>query len=523
MNIGSRKSRGHHSVAWTSRPSVCGICRPTEALGRDAQAAMPRGTAGEEGSHADRGGHIIRAVDQQPSTIKFACTCTTMLEVPIEQAGTSLQCPHCGRLVDVPSLSDLQSIAEDGTYRVDDYELKDEPERLAKLERTYSRKRVDEHGNELDLREYFKPDEAGIARIAGDDDVLEMVEDGEDAPPKYDPVTGELIRPIGLINEPVKADPTAIPMAMAVINYAGADTTPEITGWRIIPELFKFTNLFVMFLIFCVHIFLQLMMFPLMIGMWLIIPGFLFLVGALVAHYANIVNDVGPDQKDELPRPGRDLNWHDDLWGPFVQFAVAAGICYGGLAFIGKFPPGTRLPFAGTILVIGTIGFPAIFLTTTTSGTFLNLAPDKILRVVGALGVNYLWCVGMWAASAGIYIFSIVATIFALGTLLETPGAGGGSWYTSFPVILGYPALAIGIVLMHGYCWYLGLMYRRHYPAFDWYLQQHHRKFEVVRSKRGYVTMPVSSTPPRAPTDPPADIPVAKAIPAPVPPNRNHA
>lgn len=477
------------------------------------------------GSHADRPGHIIHVVDQQPNTIKFACTCTTMLEVPIEQAGTSLQCPQCGRLVDVPSLSDLDSIAEDGTYRVGDYELADEPERLAKLERTYSRKRVDEHGNEIDLREYFKPDEPGIPAVhQNDEDVLEMIEDGEDAPPKYDPVSGELIRPIGLINEPRKADPATIPMAMAVINYAGADTTPEFNGWRIIPELFKFTNLFVLFLIFCVHVFIQLMMFPLMIGMWLIIPGFFFIVGALMAHYANIVSDVGPDQKDELPRPGRDLSWYDDLWGPFVQFILAAGVCYGGLAFIGKMPPGTRLAFAGTILVIGTIGFPAIFLTTSTSGTFLNLAPDKILRVVGALGVEYLWCVGLWVVSAGTYVFSIMATMFALATLLDTPGSGSGSWYTSFPVILGYPALAIGITMMHGFCWYLGLLYRRHHDAFDWYLQQHHRKFEVVRTKRGYVTMPVSAaTPPRAPTDPPAHLPVAKAIPAPVPPNRNHA
>jgi len=312
-------------------------------------------------------------------------------------------------------------------------------------------------------------------------------------------------------------------MAKAVINYAGADTREDFSPWRIIPEMFKFTNVFVMFLIFVVHIFLQLMMFPLMIGMWLIIPGFFFLVGALIAHYANVVNDVGPDQKDELPRPGRDLSWVDDLWGPFVNSIVAIFVCYGALLFTPHISSVARIAYVGTIIAIGTIGFPAIFLTTTTSGTILNLAPDNVLRVIGALGATYLVAVGLWAVCAAIYIFGIVGTLLALSSLMD-PTPPTGSWYTSPPVIIGYPALLVGIVMMHGYCWFLGLLYRKHHEAFDWYLQKHYRKVDLVRTKRGYAVAP---PPPSAGIGPRgAQFPATGTVPKPViplPPNQNHA
>ena len=46
--------------------------------------------------------------------IRFVCTCGHRLEVPDDEAGNSLQCPKCGLLVDVPTLSELQNFTEDG-------------------------------------------------------------------------------------------------------------------------------------------------------------------------------------------------------------------------------------------------------------------------------------------------------------------------------------------------------------------------------------------------------------------------
>src|SRR5436309_2041390 len=115
-------------------------------------------------------------VEEAPRTLRFACTCGTVLEVPIEQAGTSLQCPQCGRLVDVPTLSDLAALSEDGTYKVDELELRDEPDRLAKLHRAFGHQRVDEQGHDIDLRQQFAPEEP-VPLI--EDDVLEVLEEAE--------------------------------------------------------------------------------------------------------------------------------------------------------------------------------------------------------------------------------------------------------------------------------------------------------------------------------------------------------
>ncbi|HYO09702.1 MAG TPA: hypothetical protein VER17_12080 [Tepidisphaeraceae bacterium] len=451
-------------------------------------------------------------MDHELRNIRFACTCSVVLEVPVERAGTSLQCPQCGRLVDVPTLSDLASLSEDGTYLIDEADARDEPDRLEKLTRAFSRQRTDAHGNEIDLRERFGEDdperepagEIETLEEAGDDDdegnpVLAAQEEALDVlakhafepppPPRYDPETGELLRPLPLQQEPIVFDPSTVPMAKAVINYAGADVSRGFRAWQIVPELFRFTNLFVMGLIFATHVFLQMMMFPLVIGMWLILPGFFFLCGALVAHYANVVNDVGYDQKDELPRPLRDLSWTDDIWGPFVHGMTALFVCYGALMFTDKFTGVGKLAFAGTVVILGTIGFPAVFLTTTSSGTVLNLMPDRLLRVMGALGPKYLIAVALWAASAVVYLAGNVATIFFLSSLLSEPGATPNVIGPELHALLGYGLLMLGIVMMHGFCWYLGLQYRGHHEQFNWLLQRHHKKVDLIRPKYGFATL----------------------------------
>ncbi len=51
--------------------------------------------------------------------IRFSCVCSQTFEAPEDQAGTAFQCPVCHRLVDVPTLSELESISTDGTYKID--------------------------------------------------------------------------------------------------------------------------------------------------------------------------------------------------------------------------------------------------------------------------------------------------------------------------------------------------------------------------------------------------------------------
>src|SRR5688572_27378357 len=125
--------------------------------------------------------------------IAFPCHCGHKFAVGEDMAGGMIQCPHCGRLNDVPLLSDLGHIAEDGTYNL---ELRPEPEdqtdALPELTRLYMKSRVDEHGNEIDLRQTMDD----IYESGGDEIPLELAGEVRPGAPKYDPITGELIEPM---------------------------------------------------------------------------------------------------------------------------------------------------------------------------------------------------------------------------------------------------------------------------------------------------------------------------------------
>ena len=52
----------------------------------------------------------------------------------------------------------------------------------------------------------------------------------------------------------------------------------------------------------------------------------------ILSHFGVITEETGPGGKDELPTPLRYMEFLDDIWYPFVHFAGALIICYGGLA-----------------------------------------------------------------------------------------------------------------------------------------------------------------------------------------------
>lgn len=423
-------------------------------------------------------------------------------------AGSSIQCPKCRRLVDVPTLSDIRTLTEDGTYKMGRLEIRDEPDRLAKLQRAFGPSRTDEDGNEIDLREKFGDDAIPME----DDDILEVVKE-EVIPPKYDPVTGELVRAVPLKREPVKFDPATIPMAKAVINYAAGDQKNEFNGWRIWPEMFRLPNLFVMSIVLVAHVALIMMAFPINSGLLIIAPGFIFVACAIIAHYSNVVQEIAIDANDELPRPLRDLNWSEDIFGPFLHICFSLLLCYGPMFFAFRFPAKFALAYAMGMFIVGTILFPAVFLTKTTSGTILNLAPDRLLRVISSLGLRYLFLVALWALALVVYLAgNLCAIVGSLQTVWRTLSLPFG---INVPLAVGYALLLIGIMLMHGFCWYLGLMYRTHHDGFDWHLQYHKRKKDIVRQRPGMTV-----------AKPSLDPPIAKAIPAePVRPNypQSHA
>ncbi len=399
--------------------------------------------------------------------IRFKCICHWAYEVPDDRAGTTFQCPNCGRAVDVPLLSEINTISEDGTYKVDAEgdERQRELQRLRSLQRAYTKQRVDEYGREIDMR--LSPDE--VKEVGGNP--IDAFENGpHNVTPKYDPVTGELVRPVEIKEEHKNPSAAKVPWIRPSVHYGKEE--PSVSAVQILPELFRLSNIAVMGAVFAMHFLMQLVMFPIAIRMLLLVLLIPMICAAIVAHYANVIDEIGPTAKDELPRPLRNLDWTDDLGGPFFRFMLALILCYSPL-IIALWIPKPLLPMTLiAAVVIGTVFFPATLLTTTTSGTILNLRPDRVLGVIKGCGAGYVMLALTWPFIAIAYLLGFIGTqaTFAGFANPDFIPTGYLAPYFSFPMLIG------AIYAMHAWCWYLGLMYREHHYEFPWTLQSHPRE-----------------------------------------------
>ena len=84
--------------------------------------------------------------------IKFACHCKHAMEFPEEMAGRQVQCPACGRLVDIPSTDELSHLSDDGTFLIGE-PVQADPHVFDELRRVYAKRKVDENGQDVDLRQ----------------------------------------------------------------------------------------------------------------------------------------------------------------------------------------------------------------------------------------------------------------------------------------------------------------------------------------------------------------------------------
>lgn len=449
--------------------------------------------------------------------IRFPCRCGHEFSVLDEDAGYSVQCPKCGLLVDVPALSDLANIEADGTFVLgDDPVVRDEPGRLAELERVFTSRRVDDEGNEIDLR--TDPTDLELKPL-----------EPEPTKPRYDPETGELIRAVDLKPDPeldAHVNPASIPMAKAAIEYATGDRVRRVGVASAALALFSPVNVIVMAIVVVAHLLFH-------FGGYVVIRGMVFafvfplaLGIMIVGHFGCIVDEIGPRDKDELPRPLRDASWGDDIWGPFVHlfgsFMIAYALPLSLVGLVGFLPDAVRGVMVWGVVAVGTFFFPAIFLTLSTSGTVMNLRPDRVWGVIHACGPSYVMAVLAYAGAAFVYGLGVVGSFMASvaslsGSLIVGPSI---PWYGRWSV--GMPLLLAGVYLVHLYCWYMGLLYRAHHGSFPWVLQRHvadpNRKKKPPMLIAGAV---VTAGPPAAakPAAAPKPVrPVVAARPSPVPP-----
>jgi hypothetical protein len=428
--------------------------------------------------------------------IEFNCFCKHRFSLDDDQAGGSLQCPRCGKLIDVPTLDDLNKLNADGTYTMGALELAPEPDRVERATRAFTRNRATEDGEEIDLR--LTLDE--VLKIGADEINREVTQDAE-AKPKYDPITGELVRPIELKTEPVT---TSVPMAKPALTYAPSSLEKHLTAGHAMAELFKPINLIVMLAVLLAHLFGQIVAATIVAGIFFIAPVLLIVMAIIIAHYGNIVDEIGPTGRDELPRPLRDASFSDDIWNPFKHVFAALILCFWPMLLLVNMPETLVVVMAVPLFLLGSFFFPAVLVTLCTSGSLENMRPDRVLKVIAACGVSYFGALLAWLVGISIYLFGLYAFNFTFFKMFFK------TQKTSIVYTYGVslPMLFLGIMAIHYFGWLVGLLYRNHHAQFPWVLQRHVStrrkdtiaKLEEKNRERAKLLMNTQITDPNTPT-----------------------
>lgn len=434
--------------------------------------------------------------------IQFRCSCGHGLSVPEADAGGSVQCSRCGRLRSIPALDELAAMEEDGTIRVS--------EGLSPPART------------ADFPTWTDP--SGVDRRSTLEQILAVAPPAQPARsaakrPRYDPETGELVREFGLAPPQERPDvppgwpepaPEIPPVPAATRATTPAPAVPPSMGtpntlayahkradygrygsgqapiplhirpvyWHTIPlELFQPANVMVMGFVFLIHLIIQGLGLMTLLGALPLVLLAIWLWLVVLAHYVIILDETGPERRDEMPGVLRNVSFGDDFATPLWALFTAIAVCFGPAALVARALAWSDVP-AGLIpvivlvaMVLGTFFFPATLLTAATSGSVMNLAPHRITGVIIAAPLKYLLSVVLLVITVAVYAFGLGATGW-----LSMVGAGwttGTSFALWFASGLGYLALLTGIYGAHWFAWLLGKIYQEHHEQFPWVLQRH--------------------------------------------------
>ncbi len=388
--------------------------------------------------------------------LSFACHCGHKFDLADDEAGGLIQCPQCHRLNDVPTLGDLAHLDADGTFKIDASPLAAEHDRMRKLREAFAPTHLDDDGDEIDLRPSFDD-----VRRAGAPPDLESRKPLPSRP-KYDPATGELLAELPIIPSP----PPQAPPKPRTLNYAKPRSARAENPWGALVELLMPVNAVVMFFVFLAYFLAQMASYSLV--MWI---GALGIIALMLAHYAVVVEEIGPEERDELPRPLRNVSLSDDVWRPLCNALGALMLSFAPAILIRMYAgPGQLAAIAVLIATVGgMIVFPATLLTLVASGAALsNLRPDRVIGLIRAAAPAYALATATW------FVAAILTVWNTLGLALIDPLTQTHAWLwkLNHPAVV-YPLIAVSIYLMHWFCWQLGLIHRHHHAEFPWVLQRH--------------------------------------------------
>jgi len=419
--------------------------------------------------------------------IQFPCPgCGQVFSVADDEAGLSIQCPRCSRLADVPTHSDLGNIAEDGTFKLDESvrPAADPAESIAKIAQAFQKSRVDDEGQEIDLRN--TPEE-----LTGLDEATAL-EPGQRQryKPQYDPETGELVRPLELQPDDRDVDPESIPLAAlapvdqtAPISYAPVGDM-QLCRHTPFQKLLEPVNLAVMafvllglvigytvqlLLISIIEQTFPMPIWPLNLMFWL-----------AASHFGNTIVTIGPEEHDELPRPLLSLSPWDDIFGPLLKVLGAVLICYLPMFAVLAVISGPARVVALPLMVVGGYYFPAVVLTLTTSGSILNLHPVRVRNVIRLGGMRYFRIAAAWIIIFPLYVWATLRVNLVFDSLSIETGP-----YERREILLAGPIAVLSVFFLHYLCWQLGLLFRAGHERFGWVWEELLRQREEDRKKRG--------------------------------------
>jgi len=422
--------------------------------------------------------------------IEFKCHCSQNLQTPEDQAGGMMQCPRCGRLNDIPTLSDLRNLDAEGGFKISDLEIVDTPDRLKQAAKAFTRSRTTDTGGEIDLRPTLEDVmKAGVEEIPLTDDAA------IGNSPKYDPITGELIVPLTVKREDASAETGPIPMATAVVGYATRDT--QAGQGSVALALLSPVNLIVLFFVMLAYMLFALLTIffapiALILGCPPTLVGMVIVGPPVMAHYSNVINEVAFEERDELPRFMRNFSLSEDIWVPMVQFVLGVVYAFAPLAVWVKLAGVSRQgdALALGLLLLGSFVFPAALLTMTSSGSLPNARPDRLLSVIAAAGTRYLWL-------AVVSFIVVVTSMITIGGFGMIPVASLHDFYRLHipPGWVAIPIVLSQLYLAHYGAWQLGLLYRSKHAQFKWVNQLHIKRNRTTLAPRRLArrTMPTSS------------------------------
>lgn len=418
--------------------------------------------------------------------IDFACNrCRNVLSVPADLAGGDVQCPDCGLLNAVPLPSDLENVNPDGTLRLRPLMEREEPDRLGTLARLYGSRRVDDDGDDIDNR-----------LLAETVDLAPIPEPARRVAPQYDPDTGELVAPLAVVRNPVPAIPIDQPVGNGppALSYVTPGKTEMPVAGGVWLRMFEPANAAVLVVVAVAHL-LAGIVYPFVLLFLAVleaqgmphIPAWLFnlVLWLVAAHYGNVVQDTGPEEKEQLSRPLRHGAFVDDLVAPLFRVLVAFCLAYlPAVALLNSAEGEAARILAAAALVLGGLAFPALLLTMAAGATLSNLRPDRLARVVATGGVRYWLLAALSTLIVPLYLRTLAgADLFA--PLFED-GGKAQEWFQrlSRATLLMVPLALVCIYAMHGICWRLGQMFREHGAAYGWAWEEHEEQRRENRRKR---------------------------------------